>query len=140
FRLIRRKLVSIRFRARTIGIIGIVASVLGGCGRSDADPRTEPPLVQIATAGTAEGEGREFTGIVGARVQSDLGFRVSGKVVARMVDAGQVVRRGQALMRIDATDYALAAQASAETVAAARARAVQTSADELRFRKLIAPG
>ena len=51
-----------------------------------------------------------------------------------------VVRRGQPLMRIDPTDYALAAQAATETVAAARARAVQTSADELRFRKLIAPG
>jgi RND family efflux transporter MFP subunit len=43
-------------------------------------------------------------------------------------------------MRIDPTDFTLAAQASAEAVAAARARAVQTSADELRFRKLIAPG
>jgi RND family efflux transporter MFP subunit len=73
-------------------------------------------------------------------VESDLGFRVGGKVVARLVDAGQVVHRGQPLMRIDATDYTLAVQAAAQAVAAARARAVQTSADELRFRKLIAPG
>jgi len=43
-------------------------------------------------------------------------------------------------MRIDPTDYTLAAQASAQAVAAAQARAVQASADELRFRKLIAPG
>jgi RND family efflux transporter MFP subunit len=118
----------------------MMTGVLAGCGQSGADPRTEPPLVRVATAGAAEGADREFTGIVGARVQSDLGFRVSGKVVARLVDAGQFVRRGQPLMRIDATDYALAAQAAAGTVAAARARAVQTSADELRFRKLIAPG
>src|SRR3954449_7472839 len=121
-------------------VLGVIAGVLAGCGRSAADPRTAPPLVRIATAGAADGAGREFTGIVGARVQSDLGFRVGGKVVTRLVDAGQIVRRGQPLMRIDATDYALAAQASAQTVAAARARAVQTSADELRFRKLIAPG
>src|SRR5438067_1064477 len=114
--------------------------MLAGCGRSAADPRTEPPLVRVATAGAAEGDTREFTGIVGARVQSDLGFRVGGKVVARLVDAGQIVRRGQPLMRIDPTDYALAAEAAAGTVAAARARAVQTSAYELRFRKLIAPG
>jgi RND family efflux transporter MFP subunit len=126
--------------ARSAAIIGILAGVLAGCGRSDADPRTDPPLVRIATAGEVEGTSREFTGIVGARVQSDLGFRVSGKVVARLVDAGQFVRRGQPLMRIDPTDYTLAAQASAQAVAAARARAVQTSADELRFRQLIAPG
>src|SRR3954470_5198977 len=117
-----------------------MAALLVGCGRSSADPRAEPPLVQIATAGAAEGADREFTGVVGARVQSDLGFRVAGKGVAGLVDAGQIVRRGQPLMRIDPTDYALAAQASAQTVAAARARAVQASADEMRFRKLIAPG
>jgi RND family efflux transporter MFP subunit len=96
--------------------------------------------VRVATAGAIDGTEREYTGIVGARVQSDLGFRVGGKVVARLVDAGQVVHRGQPLMRIDPTDYTLAAQASEQAVAAARARAVQTSADELRFRKLIAPG
>ncbi|MGK6319634.1 efflux RND transporter periplasmic adaptor subunit [Sphingomonas sp. DT-204] len=117
-----------------------MAGTLAGCGQSDADPRTEPPLVRIASAGAAEGSAREFTGIVGARVQSDLGFRVGGKVVARLVDAGQAVRRGQPLMRIDPTDYTLAAQAAAGTVAAARARAIQTAADEARYRDLVSAG
>ncbi len=126
--------------ARTVGALGLAAAALAGCGRSDADPRTQPPLVRIAAAGAAEGASREFTGIVGARVQSDLAFRVGGKVVARLVDAGQPVRRGQALMRIDSADYALAAQAAAGTVAAARARAVQTSADEQRYRDLVSAG
>jgi RND family efflux transporter MFP subunit len=118
----------------------MMAGALAGCGRSDADPRTAAPLVRIAAAGAAEGSAREFTGIVGARVQSDLGFRVGGKVVARLVDTGQAVRRGQPLMRIDATDYALTAQAAAGTVAAARARAAQTSADEARYRDLVSAG
>jgi len=117
-----------------------MTGVLAGCGRSDADPRVAPPLVRTAQARPAEGSVREYTGIVGARVQSDLGFRVAGKVVARLVDAGQAVRRGQPLMRIDPTDYALAAQASTETVAAARARAEQTGADERRFRELVSAG
>jgi RND family efflux transporter MFP subunit len=131
--------VSIPSVARFAGAFAM-AAMLAACGQSAADPRTDPPLVRIATAGAPERTDREFTGIVGARVQSDLGFRVGGKVVARLVDAGQLVHQGQPLMRIDPTDYTLAAQASAETVAAARARAVQTSSDELRFRKLIAPG
>ncbi len=131
---------SISSCARSVVIVGLMAGALAGCGRSDADPRTEPPLVRIASAGAAEGSAREFTGVVGARVQSDLGFRVGGKVVARLVDAGQAVRRGQPLMRIDPTDYALAAQAAAGTVAAARARAVQASADEQRYRDLVSAG
>ncbi|ATY31950.1 efflux RND transporter periplasmic adaptor subunit [Sphingomonas psychrotolerans] len=118
----------------------MMAGALAECGRSDADPRTAAPLVRIAAAGVAEGSAREFTGVVGARVQSDLAFRVGGKVVARLVDAGQAVRRGQQLMRIDSTDYSLAAQAAAGTVAAARARAVQTSADEQRYRDLVSAG
>ena len=126
--------------ARTVGILGLATVALAGCGKSDTDPRTMPPLVRIATAGATEGNSREFTGIVGARVQSDLGFRVGGKVVARLVDAGQVVRRGQPLMRIDPTDYALVAQAAAGTVAAARARAAQASAEEARYRDLVSAG
>ena len=131
---------SISSLARTAGIISVMAGLLAGCERSEDDPRTQPPLVRIASAGEAAGTSREFTGIVGARVQSDLAFRVGGKVVARLVDTGQIVRRGQPLMRIDPMDYALAAQASAENVAAIRARAAQTSADEARYRDLVSAG
>ena len=131
---------SIRSCARSIGILGLMAGGLAGCGRSDADPRTAPPLVRTAQAGVAEGSAREFTGIVGARVQSDLAFRVGGKVVARLVGAGQTVRRGQPLMRIDPTDYKLATQVAAGAVESARARAAQASADELRYRDLVSAG
>jgi RND family efflux transporter MFP subunit len=114
--------------------------LLAACGHADADPRTEPPLVRTATAGTAVAGGENFTGVVSSRVQSDLGFRVAGKVVARLVDTGQVVRRGQPLMRIDATDYVLASRQSQGAVAAARATAIQTAADEKRYRDLVSAG
>lgn len=131
---------SIPSGARTIALLGMMAGALVGCGEAQADPRAQPPLVRIASAGAATASDREFTGVVGARVQSDLAFRVGGKVVARLVDAGQAVRRGQPLMRIDATAYTLASQAAAGTVAAARARAAQTSADEARYRDLVSSG
>lgn len=131
---------SIPSSARSTWVLGIAAGLLAGCGQAEADPRTKPPLVRVAQAGGAEASAREFTGVVGARVQSDLAFRVGGKVVARLVEAGQVVRRGQALMRIDATDYALATQAAGAAVAAAQARAAQTGADEARYRDLVSAG
>jgi RND family efflux transporter MFP subunit len=83
---------------------------------------------------------RSFTGTVAARVQSDLGFRVSGKVMERMVDAGQTVKRGQVLMRLDSSDLKLAQQAQQEAVAAAKARAQQASDDEARYRDLRGTG
>jgi multidrug efflux pump subunit AcrA (membrane-fusion protein) len=60
-------------------------------------------VVRIETVEISSQSERSFTGIVAPHVQSDLGFRVSGKVLARLVDAGQTVTRGQALMRIDPT-------------------------------------
>ncbi|GAA0307426.1 efflux RND transporter periplasmic adaptor subunit [Sphingomonas oligophenolica] len=122
-------------------LIATTASLsLAGCGRSEADPRTAPQLVRVTTPIPAAGAEREFTGVVSARVQSDLGFRVGGKITARLVDAGQKVRRGQPLMRIDSTDLALAAATQDGAVTAARARAVQTSADEARYRELVGAG
>jgi RND family efflux transporter MFP subunit len=101
-----------------------------------SDPRQERPLVRLATAAPATGPERGFTGIVGARVQSNLGFRVAGKIVQRLVNVGQQVKAGQPLMRIDETDLRLALTAKRNAVAAARATVVQLEADEQRYASL----
>ncbi|MES2498103.1 MAG: efflux RND transporter periplasmic adaptor subunit [Pseudomonadota bacterium] len=113
---------------------------LSACSDGAPDPRTGPQLVRVATAGVGGETGRSFTGTVSARVQSDLAFRVGGKIVERLVDTGQAVRRGQPLMRIDRTDLALATAAQAGAVEAARARAIQTAADEKRYHDLVSAG
>ncbi|MGY3230769.1 RND family efflux transporter MFP subunit [Luteibacter sp. HA06] len=118
----------------------VLALALAACSQSQADPRLQAPLVRTATvAPTTQGE-RAFSGIVSARVQSGLGFRVPGKVIERLVDAGEVVKKGEPLMRIDRTDLALANAASTEQVEAARAQAVQSAADEKRLRGLVDAG
>lgn len=117
-----------------------LALSLTACQDQGADPRTKPPLVRVMTPVTESAANREFTGIVAARVQSDLGFRVGGKVIERLVNAGDVVRRGQPLMRIDQTDLALATRVTLGAVEAARARAQQTAADERRLRDLVGAG
>lgn len=116
--------------------------VLTACGESSSakDPRTLAPLVRVSQVLGSSEVSRSFTGVVSARVQSDLGFRVSGKVLERLVDTGQTVKRGQPLMRLDPVDLGLQARAQQEAVAAARARARQTSDDEARYRDLVAAG
>lgn len=107
---------------------------------SAADPRLAPPLVQLSATVPASAQERSFTGVISARVQSNLGFRVPGKVIARLVDQGQEVRAGQPLLRLDPKDLGLAAAARENSVAAARALAVQATADEARYRELLASG
>src|SRR5438034_5039106 len=122
-------------------LISLLPFVLAACSdatSSSTDPRTQPPLVRTEPVEISVQSERSFTGIVAAHVRSDLGFRVSGKGLARLVDAGQTVKRGQALMRIDPTDLRLAMRAHEEAVAAARARARQAADDEARYRRLVA--
>ncbi len=122
-------------------VISVLPLALAACGeKPPSDPRTAAPMVRAVDVETDADAARAFTGTVAARVQSDLGFRVSGKVLERLVDTGQAVKRGQALMRIDPTDLKLAVNAQQEAVAAARARAQQTADDEARYRGLRGTG
>src|SRR6266545_3392593 len=123
-------------------VVGLLPFAVAACHNAPAsiDPRTQTPLVRVATVQASVHAERSFTGIVAARVQSDLGFRVPGKVLERLVDTGQTVKRGQLLMRIDPADLRLATRAHEEAVAAAKARARQTSADEARHRDLVSAG
>lgn len=126
--------------SKSIGVWLAGALFLSACSHHEADPRTALPLVRTAVAGSTTSAGRGYTGIVSARVQSDLGFRVAGKIVERLVDPGETVKRSQPLMRIDRTDFTLATAARAGIVEAAKARALQTAADEQRYRGLVAEG
>ncbi len=125
-----------------LAVVGLLPVALAACSdaTSSNDPRTQAPLVRVAPVASGAQAEPSFSGVVAARVQSDLGFRVPGKILERLVDAGQTVKRGQALMRIDPTDLRLATHARDEAVAAATARARQTAEDEARYRDLVAAG
>jgi RND family efflux transporter MFP subunit len=117
-----------------------VAFILEGCAKQEKDPRTELQLVRVVAVQSASETDRSFTGVVTARVQSDLGFRVPGKVIKRFVDVGQNVHAGQPIMRIDVTDYAHVITTQTQNVEAAKAKAVQAAADEARYRGLVVTG
>jgi RND family efflux transporter MFP subunit len=133
------------FRVRTLALVGALwagTMSLTACtsSHSTEDPRTVPQLAEVAVAQPADMGERAFTGVVSARVQSNLGFRVSGKVVERLVDSGQGVREGQPLMRLDRTDYSHAITTQIGNVDAARARLQQAAADEARYSGLVSSG
>lgn len=115
--------------------------MVAGCSRPAAeDPRLHSPTVEVFKVEEAGSNSRSFTGIVEARVQSGLGFRVGGKILGRSVDAGERVRKGQMLMRLDPVDLELASAAQRAIVEAARARSTQARADEARFAALVKSG
>jgi len=125
-----------------VGAIGIAVLSQSSPREASAttDPRKAPVLVKVARATGVQGAERSFTGTIAARVQSNLGFRVPGKIVERYVDVGQQVDAGQPLMRLDETDLQLALTAKRNAVVAARAAFVQADADEKRYAALVKNG
>jgi RND family efflux transporter MFP subunit len=118
-----------------------LALIASGCSKAAAnDPRLQSPTVEVFEARAAGSNSRTFTGIVEARVQSDLGFRVAGKILERSVDVGQRVQKGQVLMRLDSADLKLSFAAQQANVEAARAKYIQAKADETRSAGLAKSG
>jgi RND family efflux transporter MFP subunit len=130
------------YRKTTALVAAAFAAVigLGSATAGENDPRLATPFVQIAIVKAAGSAQRAFTGVISARVQSNLGFRVPGKVIQRLIDVGQNVQAGQPLLRLDQKDLDLAITAKENAVGAARALAVQAASDEARYRPLVAAG
>src|SRR5881296_2978793 len=137
FQLDRRPLMAIGLLAGWL----TMALMAGGCSKPAVkDPRLQSPRVEVFKAQTAGSNSRTFTGIVEARVQSDLGFRVGGKILERSVNMGQRVQKGQVLMRLDDVDLKLSFAAQQANVEAARAKYIQANADEARYAALVKSG
>src|SRR5207248_7229044 len=79
-KIVRRSLMAIGLLAGWLTVV----LMAGGCSKQAVkDPRLQSPRVEVFKAKAAGSNGRTFTGIVEARVQSDLGFRVAGKILER---------------------------------------------------------
>lgn len=109
---------------------------LAACSKEAVKVEDVRPVRAIQISASNVGMQAEFSGEVRARVESRLGFRVPGKIAARKVDAGTVVKRGQVLMQLDPQDLRLSqAQARAGLRAAETTRDL-ARADLQRYKEL----
>jgi membrane fusion protein, multidrug efflux system len=77
-----------------------------------------------------------LTGSVRARHETELSFRVGGKIQQRLIDVGANVAAGEPLFRLDPEDHQLEVKAAEADLAVAIAAYKQADADELRMRAL----
>src|ERR1700747_314815 len=90
--------------------LALIAVALAGCNDSVAQKAEPIRPVLVATAHyEAETPERSFVGTIRPRIESDLGFRVAGKVAKRLVEVGQRVDVGQPLAILDEVDLRLQA-------------------------------
>lgn len=121
-------------------VILAAAAALAGCHRSEAVPEEIRPVRILVAQPSPVSANNVFAGEVRPRYQSDLGFRVSGKIASRLVNVGETVKAGQVLARLDPKDLSLNEASSAANVAAQEAQLAVERADLERYRKLLDQG
>jgi len=121
--------------------LALIAIALAGCDDKVAEkPAPSRPVLVATVHYEPESPERSFVGTIKPRIETDMGFRVPGKVARRLVEVGQTVDVGQALATLDEVDLKLQAeQAEAEFRAATGVQA-QAGAAEQRAKDLRAKG
>jgi RND family efflux transporter MFP subunit len=116
----------------------VAAALLGACDAKpkNADQDAPRPALVSTIHFAPQSQNREFTAVIRPRIESDLGFRVPGKVVKRFVEVGQRVKSGDILATLDDADLKLQKEQAEAEYAAASVVQMQAAADEGRAIKL----
>ena len=121
--------------------IALLATPLSACN-DHSPPRAErPAFVRTEVVEPVEGQASlTLTGEVQARFPADLSFRVSGRVITRLVDVGTHVDAGEVLARLDPAEQQADVDAATAGLAAARSQLRVAQATFDRQSSLIASG
>ncbi|HEX6641422.1 MAG TPA: efflux RND transporter periplasmic adaptor subunit [Thermoanaerobaculia bacterium] len=115
--------------------------LVGACTAESTTPPAEVrPVRTVVVDPKSVADDRRAVGEVRPRYESDLGFRVSGKIVARTVDVGASAKKGDLLARLDDGDYRNKLKSADADLVAAHAGLVEAQASEARYRQLLAGG
>ena len=126
-------------RPLVVPIVLAVAAALAACKSQETSVETRPVRTDVVQAGPIDDD-HQAVGEVKPRYESELSFRVTGKVLARLVDVGATVKQGDILARLDTQDYENRLRSAEAEVASADATLVEAQATESRQSKLLKDG
>ena len=124
---------------RRSAVFALGAALLLGACNAPVQAKKETPQRPVLVAEVhyaPRAHDRVLPGIVKARIESDLAFRVPGKLAERLVDAGAVVKKGDPLARLDDADLRLQVDQAEADYSAAKGALAQTQAEEERIATL----
>lgn len=117
-----------------------LAAGLGACGKKDQPEMPVRPVRSQVVANGDNSDSTTYTAEIRSRYETDLSFQVPGKVMARAVDVGAAVRKGQVLAQLDRTDQQLGVDAARGAVPAAQSNLDRSRSEESRYRDLLERG
>jgi membrane fusion protein, multidrug efflux system len=128
------------FVSRNLGLFSVLVLplALAACDEPKvAQQQVRPVKAMIIPAAVTE-RTLTYSGVIAPRIDSSLGFRVSGKIVERYVNAGDQVTEGQKIARLDEKDLKLAENSARSAVAGAKTR-VSVAKDALQRANFLLP-
>lgn len=128
-------------RAITVFLLGALAVALAACGEAEKSAkRTSLPVKTQVVAASQHARSVALTGEIRARVQSDLAFRVTGRIAQRFVEVGDHIRTGQVLATLEAQEQTADVSSAIASVQSAAATLRQTAAAFDRQKTLLESG
>ncbi|ESS72143.1 efflux transporter, RND family, MFP subunit [Methyloglobulus morosus KoM1] len=116
----------------------LFVSLLIGCSSQDQEVKLPPRPVKVFRVGNAsKGNITSYAGEVRARFETALSFRVTGKILARPVEIGDRVHKGQLLAKLDTNDFRLSVESIKAQLKSAVADRDFTKDDLTRYRELL---
>ena len=114
--------------------------LLAACGQEAPKTAEIRPVRTVVVDPKPIDDDRQAVGEIKARQESDLGFRISGKVISRAVEVGVSVKKGDMLARLDEQDYQNKLRSAEADVASAAAVLTEAQGAEDRLRQLLSTG
>ncbi len=129
-----------RWGARLVTIV-VISTLLTACGQEDKDTATPVRPVRVFTVvEQAQGEEATLSGIVEAKTEVDLGFRIGGRMIKRLVGVGDRVEPGQLIAQLDAADEQNAYRGAQAALSAAEGKFIEAELNYDRQRQLLDRG
>lgn len=126
-----------RMSMRYLALLGCLAVLLtGGCAKQEEAARSVPVVKTQRMQAERAADASSYAGQVRGRYESQLSFRVGGKVIARRVEVGSAVAPGDVLLELDPADIEENRRIAAAQVESARAQLKLAEANAERYRQL----
>lgn len=120
------------------------ALLVAGCeargGEANVKETLGRPVLVSTVAYRAIAPGHALVATIRPRIESELGFRVAGRVSQRLVNVGDTVAAGAPLAKLDRTDLQLQVEQAQAELSAAKVAADEADADMTRTAGLAVQG
>ena len=114
--------------------------MLVACSKKEPPPEPVRPVLSIKVQSLDEENLGRFAGSIQARYESNVGFRVPGRIASRNVDVGAEVDKGALLATLDPTDQQNQLRSAQGNLASVQAQLINAQANARRQQELFDRG